>query len=97
MLSSEVNGPIACGSTQSLWRPLTNLTYKFRACHLSTFNVAAIFFRGHPYIWRTTIHHDIAIPCDWRNNHKKEVKTSHVKYFMLHMYISNFKTTTDFW
>ena len=22
------------------------------------FNVAAIFFRGHPYIWRTTIRHD---------------------------------------
>ena len=25
------------------WRPLTNLTCKFRACHLYTFNVAAIF------------------------------------------------------
>ena len=31
----------------------------FRACHLCTFNVAAIFFRGHPYIWRTTVRHDI--------------------------------------
>ena len=30
----------------------------FRACHLCTFNVAAIFFRGHPYIWRTTVRHD---------------------------------------
>ena len=25
------------------WRPLTNLTETFRACHLCTFNVAAIF------------------------------------------------------
>ena len=24
-----------------------------------TFNVAAIFFQGHPYIWRTTVRHDI--------------------------------------
>ena len=40
------------------WRPLTNLTQTFRACHLRTFNVAAIFFRGHPYIWHTTVHHD---------------------------------------
>ena len=24
-----------------------------QACHLCTFNVAAIFFRGHPYTWRT--------------------------------------------
>ena len=40
------------------WRPLTNLTQTFRACHLCTFNVAAIFFRGHPYIWRTTVRHD---------------------------------------
>ena len=23
-----------------------------------TFNVAATFFRGHPYIWRTTVRHD---------------------------------------
>ena len=23
------------------------------------FYVAAIFFRGHPYIWRTTVRHDI--------------------------------------
>ena len=29
-----------------------------RAYHLCTFNVAAIFFRGHPYIWRTTVLHD---------------------------------------
>ena len=27
-------------------------------CHLRTFNVATIFFRGHPYIWHTTICHD---------------------------------------
>ena len=40
------------------WRPLTNLTETFRACHLCTFNVAAILFRGHPYIWRTTVRHD---------------------------------------
>ena len=40
-------------------RPLTNLTQTFQACHLCTFNVAAIFFfRGHPYIWRTTIRRD---------------------------------------
>ena len=26
------------------WRPLTNLTYTFRVCHLCTFNVAPIFF-----------------------------------------------------
>ena len=31
-------------------RPLTNLTQTFRACHLCTFNVAAIFWGGHPYI-----------------------------------------------
>ena len=24
---------------------------KFRACHLCTFNVATIFFRGHPYTY----------------------------------------------
>ena len=29
-----------------------------RACPLCTFNVAAIFFRGHPYVWRTTVLHD---------------------------------------
>ena len=28
---------------------------------MCTFNVAAIFFRGHPYIWRTTVHHDYSI------------------------------------
>ena len=27
-------------------------------CHLCTFNVAAIFFLGHPYIWHTTVCHD---------------------------------------
>ena len=37
---------------------VTNLTQTFRACHLRTFNVAAIFFRDHPYIWRTTVRHD---------------------------------------
>ena len=25
---------------------------------MCTFNVAAICFRGHPYIWRTTVRHD---------------------------------------
>ena len=30
----------------------------YMACYLCTFNVAAIFFRGHPYIWRTTVRHD---------------------------------------
>ena len=25
---------------------------------MRTFNVAAIFTRGHPYIWRTTVRHD---------------------------------------
>ena len=44
-----------CGS----WWPLTNVTQTFRACHLCTFNMAAIFFRGHPYIWRITVRHDI--------------------------------------
>ena len=34
------------------WRPLTNLTQTFRAYHLRTLNVAAI------YIWRTTVRHD---------------------------------------
>ena len=28
------------------WRPLTNLTKTFRACHLCTFNVATIFWGG---------------------------------------------------
>ena len=42
MLSSEVNGPVAHGSTwYGSW---TNLTQTFRVCHLCTFNVAAIFF-----------------------------------------------------
>ena len=31
-----------------LWRPLTNLTQTFRACHLRTFNVGAIFFGAIP-------------------------------------------------
>ena len=26
------------------WRPLSNLTQTFQACHLCTFNVAGIFF-----------------------------------------------------
>ena len=26
--------------------------------NMCTFNVAAIFFRGHPYIWRTTVRHN---------------------------------------
>ena len=52
MLSSKVN--TLNNAWSGSWRPLTNLTYKFRACHLCTFNMAAIFFRGHPYIWRTT-------------------------------------------
>ena len=33
------------------WKPLTDLTQTFRVFHLCTFNVAAFFFRGHPYIW----------------------------------------------
>ena len=41
------------------WWPLTNLTQSFQACHLYTFNVAAILFQGHPYTWRTIISHDI--------------------------------------
>ena len=36
------------------WRPLTNLTQTFQACHLCTFNVAAIFFWGHPYTYYRT-------------------------------------------
>ena len=38
-----------------------NLTQTFRACHMCTFNVAAIFFRGHPYIWRTVVRHDTVV------------------------------------
>ena len=46
------------------WRPLTNLTQTFWACHLCTFNVAAIFFRGHHYICRTyTVRHDKHAGC----------------------------------
>ena len=30
----------------------------FQVYHLRTFNVAAIFLGGHPYIWRTTVRHD---------------------------------------
>ena len=41
------------------WRPWTNLMQTFRACHLYTFNVAAILFRGHPYIWRSIVRQDI--------------------------------------
>ena len=40
------------------WRLLTNLTQTFWVCHLCTFNVAAIFIRGHPYIWRNTVRRD---------------------------------------
>ena len=47
------------------WRPLTNLTQTFRACHLRTFNVAAIFFGAIPtygvlpyaMIWKSTVQH----------------------------------------
>ena len=28
---------------------------------MRTFNVGAIFIRGHPYIWRTTVRHDILL------------------------------------
>ena len=35
----EVLGNVWYGS----WKPLTNLTQTFQACHLCTFNVAAIF------------------------------------------------------
>ena len=44
-----------CGS----WKPLNNLAPTFQVCHLWTFNMADIFFRGHPYVWHTTICHDI--------------------------------------
>ena len=56
-LSMEALGNAWYGS----WSPLNNLTQTFQACHLCTFNVAAIFFRGHPYIWRTTVRHDIHV------------------------------------
>ena len=48
MLFSEVNSPVAHGSTRyGSWRPLTNLTQTFQACHnLCTLNV--IFFRAIP-------------------------------------------------
>ena len=60
ILSSEVNSPVGHESTwYGSQRLLTNLTHTFRACHLCTFNVPAITFWGHPYIWRTTIWHDI--------------------------------------
>ena len=45
------------------WRPLTNLTQTFWACHLCTFNVTSIFFQGHPYIWRTTVRHEKRSRC----------------------------------
>ena len=47
------------------WRPLNNLTQTFQACHLCTFNVAAIFFGTIPiygvlpyamiYIWKSQL------------------------------------------
>ena len=40
---------------------MTNLTQTFRVCHLCTYNVAAIFFRGLPNIWRTTVRHEYSI------------------------------------
>ena len=40
------------------WRPLTNLTQTYRACHLCTFNVAAIFFRAIHTYGVTTVCHD---------------------------------------
>jgi len=53
LLAMEALGNVWYGSR----RPLTNLTQTFQACHLCTFNMAAIFVQGHPYIWRTTIRH----------------------------------------
>ena len=46
LLSSKVNVPVPMQALSS-WRPLTDLTQTFQACHWCTFNVAAIF-RGHP-------------------------------------------------
>ena len=69
------------------WRPLTYLTRTFRACHLCTLNVAAIFFRGHPYIWRTTVRHDTShlhygycnVLIDWVETHKCFVHSAGIK------------------
>ena len=41
------------------WRPLTNLTQTFQVPLLCPFNVAAIFFQGHTYMWCSTIWHNI--------------------------------------
>ena len=61
MLSSEVNGPVAHGSTQQylMWliEAMTNLKQTFQACHLWTFNAVAIFG---PSLWRITLCHDRA-------------------------------------
>ena len=40
----EDSGTTQNATLSKYWRPLTNLAYKFRACHLCIFNVAAIFF-----------------------------------------------------
>ena len=54
------------------WRPLTNLTQTFWACHLRTFNVAAIFFGVIPTYGVPTVHHDDSVwfkdlPCEQLN------------------------------
>ena len=55
MLCSEVNGPVACGSTgYGSQKPWTNPMQAFRTCHLCTFNAAAIFWGA----IRTTVYHD---------------------------------------
>ena len=41
------------------WRLWTNLTETFRACHCALLVWPPFFFPGHPYIWRTTVRHDI--------------------------------------
>ena len=64
---------IACYGS---WRPLTNLTETFQACHLRTFSVAAIFFSGpslHMAYYRTPWYLNCPRPWDcniwWDNCH----------------------------
>ena len=96
MLSSKVDGHIAYGSTRQclIWlRPLTNLKQAFRACHLCTFNVAAIFggvistYGVLPYICHdtgtvssTSIHIVAHLPFDVQSSHN-QLKKKHFFWF----------------
>ena len=64
MLSSKVNDPVSHGTTR-IWpmEAVDGSDTDISSVSFVTFNVAAIFFQGHPYIWRTTVRHDSSTFC----------------------------------